>query len=254
MNYISFSLYGNNPIYVQGALRNAQDIHEKYKTYSSIFFVGDDIPADICKQLLSFGAHVKSHDSSWCSNGMFWRFYAFFLSDAEKVLIRDADSQILEREIQAVKEWEESNLEMHIMRDHPLHRTRIMGGMWGARAKSIQNLIDPKDFDGFQDRINVDQDFLSTHIYPFLFRKAMIHDSFQHIERNSRKFGVARIQGEYVGEVLDENGMIKYPKLRQDIIDIELSKFSRVKYRWDNWKSNIRQPIGMQSRLHHLFG
>jgi hypothetical protein len=38
-----------------------------------------------------------------------------------------------EREVAAVQQWMMSDLPFHIMRDHPQHKTTILGGMWGAR-------------------------------------------------------------------------------------------------------------------------
>ena len=36
---------------------------------------------------------------------------------------RDLDAKMLQREVDAVLEWKNSNLTFHVMRDHPQHTT-----------------------------------------------------------------------------------------------------------------------------------
>ena len=47
---------------------------------------------------------------------------------------RDLDRKLSTREYGAVRDWLDNTEEpFHIMRDHPLHGTEILAGMWGAR-------------------------------------------------------------------------------------------------------------------------
>ena len=46
---------------------------------------------------------------------------------------RDLDSRIGEREVAATREWLQSGLAVHAMRDHPGQKHPLLGGMWGAR-------------------------------------------------------------------------------------------------------------------------
>ena len=40
MNYISFSLYGTNPKYHIGAIRNAEQIKKFYPDFVPLFYIG----------------------------------------------------------------------------------------------------------------------------------------------------------------------------------------------------------------------
>ena len=66
--------------------------------------------------------------------GMVWRFLPLLDPLVDAVASRDLDSRLTAREAAAVSQWlEESGLPFHVMRDHPMHGTEILGGMWGAR-------------------------------------------------------------------------------------------------------------------------
>ena len=144
--------------------------------------------------------------------GMFWRFYA--CEDSDIMLSRDTDSRLSNREKLAVDEWLESNKDFHIMRDHPYHKTEILGGMWGCRngiMKKIQlsNMIEEW---GHYERKGIDQDFLGSYVYP-----KVINQSFEHSEFNLRfggdinNFPTDRIDYEFVGDVFDENN-VRHPQ------------------------------------------
>ena len=66
--------------------------------------------------------------------GMIWRFAAM----ADPLVIewhsRDLDSLPNPREVAAVNDWlRDSNHTFQIMRDHPLHNSKILGGAFGMR-------------------------------------------------------------------------------------------------------------------------
>ena len=49
------------------------------------------------------------------------------------VMVRDLDGAIGSREVAAVKDWLHSDMDLHVMRDHPAHKRQLMGGMWGTK-------------------------------------------------------------------------------------------------------------------------
>ena len=49
------------------------------------------------------------------------------------LMSRDLDSLINERESAAVTEWIKSPYALHVMRDHPLHKKEILGGLFGIK-------------------------------------------------------------------------------------------------------------------------
>lgn len=201
---ISFSLWGDNPKYTIGAIRNAELTPIIFPDWVSRFYCGKSVPKDITEKLKSL-PHTEvitmDEDGDW--TGMFWRFYA--CEDSDIMLSRDTDSRLSNREKLAVDEWLESDKDFHIMRDHPYHNTEILGGMWGMRngiLKNIKELIGNYTKGVFWQ---VDQNFLKEIIYPLVVNNNFTHDSFFNYNANSKPFSSERINREFVGDVFDEN-------------------------------------------------
>jgi hypothetical protein len=97
---------------------------------------------------------------------------------------RDLDSALTQRERSAVNVWLSSNKSFHAMRDHPKHRIRMLGGLWGFRPsfnRSLSRLILNKIHN--RDLIKpyvgrADQAFLAEHVWPFAKPSLLVHDSF----------------------------------------------------------------------------
>ena len=74
---ISYSLWGNTPMYTIGAIRNAEQAREMYPDWICRFYVGDDVSKHIVSKLQSFDnteVIVMQHkENDW--QGMFWRFH-----------------------------------------------------------------------------------------------------------------------------------------------------------------------------------
>ena len=204
---ISFSLWGDNPKYTIGAIKNAELAQDIYPEWICRFYLGNDVPVDISEALLKEGAEVvPMGDSGW--NGMFWRFFA---ANGDDIMIsRDTDSRLGTREKAAVDEWLASDKDFHIMRDHPYHRTEILGGMWGVRnglLENIDRMILDYNADDFDNKYQVDQNFLREVIYPIVKDNSMIHDEFF----EKKPFPTQRINSQdFVGQVYDENEVTQF--------------------------------------------
>jgi hypothetical protein len=200
---ISFSLWGNDPKYTIGAVKNALLTEQIYPGWISRFYVGQSVPNYIIETLQSINnveVVLMNEYGNWI--GMFWRFYA--CDDADIMLSRDTDSRLSVREKLAVDEWLNSDKNFHIMRDHPLHTTEILGGMWGCRngiLKGIKKTIDEYTKGDFWQ---VDQNFLKEKIYPMVINDSFIHDSFLSYNDNKKPFPSERMEQEFVGDVFDQ--------------------------------------------------
>ena len=129
---ISFTLYGNDPKYVRGMIRNVQMKEEFYPDWDIIVYHDDSIEKETFKYLSENVILRDFTDSGILAAS--WRFCAFDEPDVERIIVRDSDSRFTHREVNAVLDWERSNKELHIMRDHPHHGYAIMGGMWGIKT------------------------------------------------------------------------------------------------------------------------
>lgn len=200
---ISFSLWGDNPKYTIGAIRNAEIAKELYPDWICRFYCGTSVPKEILTTLAN-NENVEiikmDEDGDW--TGMFWRFLA--CEDSDIMISRDTDSRLSLREKLAVDEWLMSDKDFHIMRDHPYHNVEILGGMWGVRnglLKNIKTLINEYTKGDFWQ---VDQNFLKEKIYPLVINNSFIHDSYFNYNINSKKFPSERINKEFIGDVFDE--------------------------------------------------
>jgi len=202
---ISFSVWGDNPKYTLGAVRNAELTPEIYPGWISRFYLGTSVDAGIVKILQNLPSTeivIMPEAGNW--TGMFWRFYPASEDDVEVMVSRDSDSRIDEREKLAVDQWLESGKSLHIMRDHPEHTSLIMGGMWGVRGgviKNIRGLIDEYQKGNFWQ---VDQNFLNAVIYPQLKDDAFVHDEYQNYEQIKHNFPSQRHGRDFVGQRVSE--------------------------------------------------
>jgi hypothetical protein len=192
---ISFSLYGNQDIYLKGALENCILVPLYFPGWKPLFFIDEEVPMDVVEKLLNLGADVNMGSSDISVNKMTWRYSAVFLDGVEIVIFRDADSRLSRRESAAVAEWVESDKALHIMRDHPLHSQRIMGGMWGIKPKlsvgEIQEVLDMQ----WDSDWGSDQDALAQLVYPRHVHNSIIHYSYFRREPHAQPFPTKRYNG-----------------------------------------------------------
>lgn len=116
------------------------------------------------------------------------------------VIVRDTDSRLSGRDIAAVRQWEMSGKTIHVMRDHPMHDTPILGGLWGAKPLGVpdfRNHLENYTPDG---RHGEDQRFLTKYVYRQYKKEALIHDEIFKRDKTSISFPTSRIDNEYLGE------------------------------------------------------
>jgi protein O-GlcNAc transferase len=229
---ISFSLWGNNPKYVFGAMRNADLAKILYPDWKCRFYVGkstligSEKEINYLNDLTNTEIYEMDQKEDW--TGMFWRFLACSDPNVEVMISRDCDSRISMREKFAVIRWLDSGKAFHIMRDHPNHDSKILGGMWGARTRylnDMENLINQYTKNNYWQ---IDQEFLNEIIYPRIESNCIIHDEFF----CGIKFPNSRKNLEFVGEIFDENE--KRNEEHQEILKSYLLKNKKWfnKFKW----------------------
>jgi hypothetical protein len=205
---ISFCIYGDNKKYTHGAIENAIISPEVYPGWICRFYIAQDVPKYIIKELETF-PHVEivlmpSNIKEKGSARMLWRFQPLFEDDIEVFIVRDTDSRLNNREKDAVDEWLRSPKKFHIMRDHHFHVELIQGGMWGCKG----NLKELKSkFNSYKlvDKYGVDQNLLADVVYPYIKNNVMVHASHHGREKGSKKFRVKYQNGNgHVGQI-EEN-------------------------------------------------
>jgi len=204
-NVISFSLWGDNPKYTIGAIKNCPLAQEHFPDWICRFYVGEDVPKDIIESIESFeNAEIIKTTEPCNRTGMFWRFLAASDPEVNAMLSRDTDCRLCAREARAVEEWMNSDKDFHVIRDHPYHGTQIMGGVWGVKNGALSNMKELVDAYEKGDFWQVDQNFLREIVWPIVENSMVVHDPFF-----ARKpFPVEREYDSdvrFIGEVFDEN-------------------------------------------------
>jgi hypothetical protein len=200
---VSISLFGDKKKYLLGAEKMLQSVTRNLPDWRVVFFVGKSVPQETREKLVKRGANLVHVDEVEDLSATAWRFRISQLGETDFVIFRDSDSMISKREAQAIRQWTQSGLEGHIIRDHPLHFAKIMAGLWGARTASISWLEGEAKMFAFNDKYGSDQEFLATKVYPRIVDSCLIHASFHKHEKGPNsvdfKVGSSRI-GVFCGE------------------------------------------------------
>ena len=214
---ISFSLWGSNPKYVIGAIRNAELAELVYPGWICRFYVDFQTIPSTEVQFLSAKTNVQilsmpGDMDGW--KGMFARFLEVSDFENEVTIVRDCDSRLSQREADAVNEWLESPRLIHVMRDHPHHTAPILGGMWGAKQHAIPNMKELIAQWNKEDRWQTDQEFLRDVIWPQHYHKAMAHDDWNRFSGavDSRFFPTPRDDNDFVGAIIGANEERLHPE------------------------------------------
>tara|TARA_Y100000389_G_C17381428_1_gene474596 strand:- start:189 stop:1151 length:963 start_codon:yes stop_codon:yes gene_type:complete len=221
-NIVSFCLYGNNKMYLKGALVNLEQYTKKYPGIKCYFYTRSDVPDEYIKKLEDKGGVVVQ-----CVNAMNWfmMFTRFFPAENTEnwlYLSRDTDCRLGQREVQAIMQWFYSRKRFHIMRDHPWHNTRILGGMWGMRNMSIPNIrLMIMDWAKTYYMQNPEKDkgpdqYFLNNIYRCVSGEIYVNDEFFNYERPVYAIEAPRDNKEYIGEAFDEDGV--FDQTLRDVI------------------------------------
>ena len=197
-NVIVFSLWGQDPRYLTGAVTNAIVARYLYPGWTVRFYVDQSVPQEVRTRLAAEGAKVLRVHADWPATqyGLFWRFFVEDDEEVDLYLIRDADSVMNIKERAAVEDWLASGKAFHVMRDWPAHSELILAGMWGAHRGNIGNMVrrirdhvasEPKTL----NYMAIDQHFLREQIWPIVCQDAMVHDDHFEVP------GVTRFRDEF---------------------------------------------------------
>jgi hypothetical protein len=180
-NLIAFSLFGGLPRYCEPAVINAQACMQLYPGWTCRFYTDDSVPPAVLERLRAAGAQVVPVDAlarAW--PGPMWRLLAADEPGVHRVLFRDADAILSEREAGAVQQWVASDRHFHLMRDACTHTELLLAGLWGMvggslaplQAQVARYLQQPEVSPRFAD-----QWFLRSAVWPVARRSLLSHDS-----------------------------------------------------------------------------
>jgi hypothetical protein len=232
-NVISFPLWGDNPRYTVGAIKNAKLAQEIYHGWECWYFMN---MTEFEKMAGHVNALLEMANVRIIAVGrekhhlMLSRFEAIDgiqlyhqgTIDPDVMLSRDCDSRLSLREKLAVDKWIASDKRFLVLKDHPWHAgVPVLGGLWGVKrgllppmAQMINDFIraDPRN------EWQCDQRFLTDKIWPLVQNSAMVFDPFY----GGLNYPIPRDGFEFCGSTHDEND-----KIPQEQIDL-LQKYWRT--------------------------
>jgi hypothetical protein len=213
MKVFSFSLFGNNPIYTIGTIKNVELINSLFPEWKIYVYTNKVSSDPIILELLKKGVNIRyEEDTLWFNSA--WRFKAITEESVEVMVCRDSDSRISERDVASISEWLHSDYNYHIIRDHPIgHHWVMNAGMWGAKKNNFIEKIDVylneylTQNQQLKHSVNFDQLFLRDVIYQEIKNDSMIHDEYYGYESHSKPIEHDRKSNDFafIGESIDEN-------------------------------------------------
>ena len=178
-NVVAFSLWGANPRYLRGALRNVLLMEDIYPGWRARFYLDASVPRPFADVLESLGAELRQMpQDAPTGDKLVWRFLVANDPGVDRFMVRDCDSVIGVREAEAVSAWMASGRSFHVMRDWWTHTDLMLAGMWGGRAGLLPDLQDAwRDYAPVHVTTdNVDQWFLRDCIWPLIRGGVVVHD------------------------------------------------------------------------------
>ena len=203
---ITYCLWGEDPKYINGLKRNIATIKEKLSDYE--IMVAVNLYSDFKNEDVTVYRAPQDYYDHYL---MYCRLFPASWDWIDVVYSKDLDSPILNREIEAMKEFEKSDKSFLIMRDHPLHTCRIVGGMLGIKKNTVSNMcrLIHESKERYKNEWYCDQHFLEDIIYPLVRDRALIYDSFRLYpdEINiAHDFPTFRTGDEFVGMIINADG------------------------------------------------
>lgn len=176
---IAFSLWGNKPRYLRGAIDNALQAKVVYPDWTLRFYVDSSVPLALRQALGGLGADVRVQpDGQPMLQRLGWRFLVANDPTVGRFLVRDVDSVVNLREKAAVDQWLQSGQWFHAMRDWWTHTDLVLAGMWGG----VANVLPPLDqqmatyVSAQMETPNIDQWFLRDVVWRWMRSSCLVHD------------------------------------------------------------------------------
>lgn len=176
---IAFSLWGNQPRYLRGGLRNLLLAPDLYPGWRLRFYHDATVPAEFIALIGQLGGEaIQQPDGQPLRQKLCWRFQVANDPTVGRFLVRDVDSVFSLREANAVAEWLASGRCFHVIRDWWTHTDLVLAGLWGGVAGILPSLAEMlADYDARRmETPNIDQWFLGERVWGYMRDSCLIHD------------------------------------------------------------------------------
>jgi len=195
---ISFSLFGDEPIYLQGILYNLKLVKSLYPDWHPLVYLDHTISPSLVTRIRALGATPILHQDLVIPT-IAARFLPLSEHCFSHILVRDADSRLNPREVTAVSEWIASGKPFHTMKDNSAHRRPILAGLFGSHGGLFPDLHPMLRRFPWSRKYGEDEDFLEQEIWPVLKEKDLVHT------HTTDSLTTTLPKGQYLGQRFDHH-------------------------------------------------
>jgi hypothetical protein len=248
MKLFSFCIYGTDMKYYLGLEENLRIINEFYPEYYTYIYCGSNRNDDFLKGLPTKFSNVKLIDTGKEGTvNMIYRYSPLTLDDVERVIVRDADSEINPRDRWCIHDFlssTENTYLCQVIRDHFWHKSGITGGLSHFKIQGdIYSRIKEEFLTVFREidegihhfQYGSDENVLNTRIHPILKPYILVYSNICVFEKE-----------EYRPIVFENNGanfcgnVIEYTQLTPEN---EFPPIYMKSYKFDYFDYNIQYQI-----------
>jgi hypothetical protein len=163
---ISFSLYGDDPKYVEGLLHNLKLAEEHFPDWY-VFVFGQRISSDTIIKIDESELNITLYMSRSKVPPMFHRMFIWDVPGVDRFICRDTDDRLSRHDAAMVNNWIETGLPFHVARCVDVHHMPILGGLWGGMPKELNMQKEVEEWYKHNAGKN-DQQFLAEVIWPLI--------------------------------------------------------------------------------------
>lgn len=178
---MSFSLWGPAPFYSYGAMINLVLSRTVYPGWRCRFYVDKAVPRACVAYLRDNGADIRNIEDEYPGVGLFQRFLVMNDPAVGRFLVRDCDARVSAAEADLVRQWIDSGLPFHAVRDHVMHNELMIGCLWAGRTDCGINIVElmRRYFTaGPTAKYGHDQRMLGLLLWPLIRQHALVHDKY----------------------------------------------------------------------------
>ena len=204
---ISYSVYqvSEDPpssVYTDGFLLNVDLARVLYPSWKIFLYLDSQLEGSHFHKTVT-SKHNDTVRIVWknsTSEGHFGHTWRFLVADSEECdrwIVRDTDSRLSLRTMQAVLDWIWSDRSFHIMRDHLLHDGEILAGLFGGvkgclgDGVKMENLMLDYFTNSSHERDDFwsDQRFLKQVVFPKIRKSFIAHDDYLNQHNTCKIYG-----------------------------------------------------------------
>lgn len=233
-NIFSFSIYGTTERYYRGLKENIFLIKTHFPSYYIYIYYGQPCYEKWLEEykVITDKVVLIPTNKSGLINTL-ERYSVLCNDDIDLVFVRDADSEVNERDRWCINRFLESSYTVHTIRDNYYHKQKLMRGLTGFKLNSLVNKNTIKEdinlliskggqLENGEKRYVDDEIWLCNYLYPLIKEELLVHTSINAYNgENYEKIQYENTGTNFAGNVYEYTAEGKVPKYNYHDFSIE---------------------------------